>query len=302
MLRWQRRAWTIVSHKTAPCGIPAGQVALPVKVMSFVADAVVQVAVQLANGGLLWEDGSNRQVIVPEDTPLGTMLVAECTFNYAGVLQEWQQTAACQCVHIRPPNKQFSQQPCMRCAICGCTLSSSSLSNAICTPIGYQGCAGQCAQQCQASVLCRAVAFVRAVDTARSSLSCILYLSEGRACDETVGDTLVAEMMAEPVLQPVSDDVLQLLESRAEAEMSAQIEAFAQDLQKQHVSEAAAAVAKALATLGEWDGEYRSGCRVEPVLPHKCITFLNWYIVAALCQFSSVGADKLSRCPNGHIC
>ena len=62
---------------------------------------------------------------------------------------------------------------------------------------------------------------------------------------------LLSEMMAEPVLQPVSDEVLQLLEAKAEAEMSAKIEAFSQSLQKQHVSEAAAAVAKALATMGE---------------------------------------------------
>eukprot|EP00878_Enallax_costatus_P044998 GHUV01053824.1.p1 GENE.GHUV01053824.1~~GHUV01053824.1.p1 ORF type:complete len:746 (+),score=261.83 GHUV01053824.1:864-3101(+) len=99
-----------------------------------------KVLVQLGNGELLWEGGSNRKVTVPADAPLGTMLVADCAFNYA-------------------------------------------------------------------------------------------------------------EMMTEPLLQPVSDDVLQLLEAKAEAEMSAQVEEFSQDLQKQHVSEAAAAVAKALATL-----------------------------------------------------
>ena len=41
---------------------------------------------QLGSGELLWEDSSNRKVTAPDDAPLGTMLVADCAFNYAGVI------------------------------------------------------------------------------------------------------------------------------------------------------------------------------------------------------------------------
>lgn len=42
----------------------------------------LQVVVQQASGNLLWEKGdANRSVTVPEDFPVGSMLVSQCSFN-----------------------------------------------------------------------------------------------------------------------------------------------------------------------------------------------------------------------------
>lgn len=97
---------------------------------------------QKANGELLWEGGDNRRVAVPEDAPAGSMIVADCCFNYA-------------------------------------------------------------------------------------------------------------DQMAQPELQPLSEDVLAMLEQQAEEALAAQLQAAAGGNGTAAVLDAASAVAKALATLGE---------------------------------------------------
>uniref|UniRef100_A0A383VR34 CBM20 domain-containing protein n=1 Tax=Tetradesmus obliquus TaxID=3088 RepID=A0A383VR34_TETOB len=47
-----------------------------------------KVVVQKSGGELLWEGGDNRKVVVPEDAPAGSMLVAECSFNFSEQMEE----------------------------------------------------------------------------------------------------------------------------------------------------------------------------------------------------------------------